>query len=145
MCCLPLSPLSPQTAAVSGAELSHGIAQDYSAPEGQVQAAWTLSRLAELQDLRKAIQDAALPALVSLLQHGAFKEGRRHAATILSHLAETAGFQQIRAAALPALLALAQVRSRQPPSLPALSDEACGTQASCMPGQTHRSTLACAG
>ena len=85
-------------------------AQDFSIPEGQLQAACNLARLARLEDLGTAILQAALPAVASLLQHGVSQQCRLQAASMLCEWAASPDQQLVRERALPALLALAQVR-----------------------------------
>ena len=83
--------------------------QDDDVPAGQREAARTLSIFGHLA---KPNLKTAVPALAKLLQKGCLEEGRQSAACALSQLAGKGHHQLVADAALPGLLALAQVRAQ---------------------------------
>lgn len=93
--------------------------QDVSDPQGQLEAAHTLKTVARTlnngKHCARAMVDAALPALISLLQRGAPEQGREQAALVLGFLACNGHRQLVADAALQGLLALAQVWLQQAP------------------------------
>lgn len=79
------------------------------AAQGQVKAARTLRTLATNKDLVDPIMAAGLQALASLLQTCMLCDGRIYAAYTLANLTNDSNCQLISDAALPGMLALAQV------------------------------------
>lgn len=69
-----------------------------------------------MEGLIELISEAALPALASMLETCVLETGRLYAAHALGTLARTSFHQQVADAALPGLLALAQVRPQCPAS-----------------------------